>query len=426
MEIARLYGGLVRKNLYSHPARAAWLTDKGLRLESFRCLHLGDKRIPLPYRQLNSRALSLVADALEHPASLAWTNIFAPVEILQCFGLTCASMECLSSFLSGFYLEDDLIDHALSEGIAPTLCSYHKTFIGAVDTGLVPLPRIAVTTSMVCDGNIGTFRYMEEKYHVPVFVVDVPHEDSGDARRYVSEQLRELTAMLEDLTGRHLDMDALKEALRSENRAKAHFLSYLDKRRFHAYPVTITLIVFQLFATHLNIGRPWVEEVFAAMDRDVENWPLSDEKRLFWVHLPPYAQPSLKAWLNLGERAAITSGEFDLDYIEPLDPEHPYDSLARKMICNIYNGDFTRKAEGVASLVRRFDPDGVVQFCHWGCKQSFGSVMLLKERMRQLGKPMLILDGDAIDRRNCPDGQIRTRFEAFMELLEKGETEEMS
>ena len=41
--------------------------------------------------------------------------------------------------------------------------------------------------------------------------------------------------------------------------------------------------------------------------------------------------------------------------------------------------------------------------------------------MRALGKPMLILDGDALDRRNCPDGQIKTRFEAFMELLNKGE-----
>jgi benzoyl-CoA reductase/2-hydroxyglutaryl-CoA dehydratase subunit BcrC/BadD/HgdB len=30
---------------------------------------------------------------------------------------------------------------------------------------------------------------------------------------------------------------------------------------------------------------------------------------------------------------------------------------------------------------------------------------------------MLILDGDAVYRRNSPDGQIRTRFEAFMEVL---------
>ena len=36
--------------------------------------------------------------------------------------------------------------------------------------------------------------------------------------------------------------------------------------------------------------------------------------------------------------------------------------------------------------------------------------------------PMLILDGDGIDRRNSHDGQIRTRLEAFLEMLEN-ETE---
>ena len=35
---------------------------------------------------------------------------------------------------------------------------------------------------------------------------------------------------------------------------------------------------------------------------------------------------------------------------------------------------------------------------------------------------MLILDGDGIDRRNSHDGQIKTRLEAFLEMLQtKGE-----
>ena len=35
------------------------------------------------------------------------------------------------------------------------------------------------------------------------------------------------------------------------------------------------------------------------------------------------------------------------------------------------------------------------------------------------GIPMLILDGDGIDRRNSHDGQIKTRLEAFLEILDK-------
>ena len=37
---------------------------------------------------------------------------------------------------------------------------------------------------------------------------------------------------------------------------------------------------------------------------------------------------------------------------------------------------------------------------------------------------MLILDGDGIDRRNSHDGQIKTRLEAFLEMLDSGNADE--
>ena len=43
--------------------------------------------------------------------------------------------------------------------------------------------------------------------------------------------------------------------------------------------------------------------------------------------------------------------------------------------------------------------------------------MQIKEVAAQRGIPLLILDGDAIDRRNSHEGQIRTRTEAFIEML---------
>lgn len=43
--------------------------------------------------------------------------------------------------------------------------------------------------------------------------------------------------------------------------------------------------------------------------------------------------------------------------------------------------------------------------------------MILKEKMQEIHMPFLILDGDSIDRRNSHDGQIKTRFEAFLEVI---------
>lgn len=93
---------------------------------------------------------------------------FSPCEIIGCFGLSTLSIECLSCYFSGYHLEDYFIDYAQNTGIAPTLCSYHKTFVGAIDSGSVPVPEYAVTTSLSCDGNLNTFRYLEKEREFPL------------------------------------------------------------------------------------------------------------------------------------------------------------------------------------------------------------------------------------------------------------------
>ncbi|MCI2049466.1 MAG: 2-hydroxyacyl-CoA dehydratase family protein [Lachnospiraceae bacterium] len=417
MNIAKTYGSWVKSCMEKDPEKAGSRIRRGLHLESFRVRHFSDKRMPKAYRYLNYMAIRLVADALDKPDTLAYINIFAPVEILECFGLTCVSMEALASYLSGFYMEDVLIDRAEALGIAPTLCTYHKNFIGAMDSGILPKPEIGVTTTMVCDGNVNTFRYLQDRFDVPCCVLDIPHSYSPEAEQYVVRQLRELIAALEKKTGRTLDMEELKERLRRENRSKEYYMDFLRKRAVRSYPNTLTLMLFQLFASHLDIGMDWVEKCFRMMDEEIDTYPVSDELRLFWIHVEPYPEPTLRAYLNYGEEVTIAGGDFDLDYTEPLDAEHPLEALARKMICNIYNGDFSRKADAIEKMVQTCKPDGVVEYCHWGCRQSAGGAGLIRERMKKLNVPMLVLDGDAIDRRNTQDGQIRTRFEAFLEVL---------
>jgi len=426
MNIAKSYGNMVRENLPENPEKAARQIRQGLHLESFRVAHFSDKRMPEAYRYLNKMADKAVADALDHPETCAWTNIFAPSELLQTFGLNCVSMECLASFLSGFYLEDCFIDAAENTGIASTLCSYHKNFIGALVSGILPDAAIGVTTSMVCDGNINTFRFLKKKTGIETAVLDIPYTWSPEAEQYVVQQLEELIVILEKKTGRRYDEAMLSEVLKRENESKEHFKSFLEKRRFHAYPNTMTLILYMLFATHLNIGSEWVLSFFRKMDEEIDSYPADSGKRLFWIHVEPYPEKSLREYLNYGEKCSIVCDDFNMDYMEPLDTSHPLNALARKMICNIYNGEFTRKSNAVCNYVKQYDCDGAVEFCHWGCRQSGGGVMMMKEKLRSIGRPMLVLDGDAIDRRNLPDGQIRTRFEAFLELLEGRDKEEES
>ena len=420
MNIAKTYGGLVKRALPDHPDRAGALIRLGLRLERLRKRLAPEKGLPKAYGILHALAMGRTVEGLRDPEHAAWVNVFAPVELLQCFGLNCTSVELLSSFLSGFYCEDTLIDAAEEAGIAATLCSYHKNFIGASLLGLAPTPKVAVTTSMVCDGNINTFRYLSQRTGVESFILDIPHTWSPQGERYVKDQLWELARFLGKKTGVPFREDDLSAMLERENESKRLLREIMDRQKTVWYPNTMTMNLFMIYATHLAIGLPEVLDFFRAMRQDIETYPAYHGKKLFWVHLFPYYQETLKGYLDLSDRYYVCGYDFNLDYTDALDTGDPMTALARKLLLNRYNGDYRRKTEWLTGLVKDAGAHGVIHFNHWGCKQVAGGVQLLKAALRDEGIPLLILDGDALDRRNSHDGQLKTRLEAFFELLDKG------
>ncbi|MCD7982128.1 MAG: 2-hydroxyacyl-CoA dehydratase family protein [Clostridiales bacterium] len=417
MDIVRAYGNLIKKQAPERPNAALRIIKLGFALESFRTKHLANRDIPAAWRTLNHYAVGEVRKALRHPDRTVWANLFAPVEILQCFGVHTLSIEMLSSFLSGMGTEDYFMDFAENEGIAPTLCSYHKNFIGAIDSGIIPPAAFAVTTSIICDGNVCTFRHLADTHQIPSFLLDIPEHDSPEAEAYVVEQLRELIAQLEETFRKNMDYDMLREILIRENASKECYNRTLKMMRTKAYPSTLTLQMYLLFANHLNIGTPQILDFYRQMEAEVAAAPEFHGTNIFWVHLLPWYQQTLKSHFNLNPDYQIQGIELSLDYTEPLDADRPLEALAKKMIRNIYNGSYERKADMVQSVVKEIQPDGVINFCHWGCKQSAGGAMILKDKMQEIGMPFLILDGDGIDRRNSHDGQIKTRLEAFLEMI---------
>lgn len=420
-DLIKLYGKQIKKQLDAgNAARARSMVIAGLMAEKTRVRFHSDRRMPKAYRMLNQMGVEATLEGLRHPENYVWTNIFAPVEILQCFGMNCVSMECISSFLAGFEIEDYCIDFAENHGIAPTLCSYHKNFLGSVLSGLVPTPEFAVTTSMICDGNINTFHYLSKRYGIDHYILDIPDEYSEAAEEYVVGQLEEMIVQLEQRFGHPLDWEELKCSIRRENESKANLRAFMEQCVEHDYPTTMTLQLYLMFATHLQIGSEQVRKFFALLKEDIKSYPSFPEgsKRLLWVHLLPYYQETLKSYLNFGEKYKVQCMDLNLDYMEPLDEERPLHALARKMLLNVYNGGFERKTRMLSQMVDELELDAVIHFCHWGCKQSVGGVMLLKQEMQEKGVPMLVLDGDAVDRRNSHDGQIKTRLEAFLELID--------
>ena len=83
-----------------------------------------------------------------------------------------------------------------------------------------------------------------------------------------------------------------------------------------------------------------------------------------------------------------------------------------------FNGSSDNRINKAIEMSKLMDIDGVIYFCHWGCKQTMGAAVNAKKALEKAGFPTLILNGDGADRSNTSDGQVLTRLDAFIEMLE--------
>ena len=181
---------------------------------------------------------------------------------------------------------------------------------------------------------------------------------------------------------------------------------------------TLTSEMYKIFATHPGMGRADTLKFFKLLDEDISKCPEGiTGKRFLWVHLLPFYSKSIKALLDKNEINQLLISDMNVDSLQKIDLDDIYGSIAKKLILNKFNGPYSRRAENILKYSEKFNADGVINFCHFGCRQSNGGSMILKDLLDKNNIPSISIDGDGVDRRNGQDGQNKTRLEAFFEMI---------
>jgi hypothetical protein len=284
----------------------------------------------------------------------------------------------------------------------------------------MPAPLAIFNTTLACDANQLSFRRLAQQYQVPHAVIDIPHDVGPDAVAYVADQLRAIVPQLEDLCGKKLDESRLRQAVACSKRTIETYRKYLALRGGVTLNTTMTGELCSMIATHVMLGRPESEEYMARMLRAAQAAPAADpsKKRIFWMHTLPNWQDSMKDILESGGKCELVGTDLSVDALLDLDPDRPFESMARRVVATSFNGPAQRRIDSALQQAKAARADGVVVFCHWGCKQTLGLSQLAKQTMEANGLPTLVLDGDGCDARNVADGQMVTRVNAFLEQLE--------
>lgn len=417
MEIVKTFGNYIEKWCETSPERARWLLKTGWEAQNLKFRFLPEGQLNPSDQYLAGMMMNVMTQPLKHPESSVMVSVFTPCELLQEAGLYPYNVESFSCYLAASQVERPFLQGAEDSGISETLCSYHKTFIGAAQKKVLPKPKCIVYTNLTCDANLLTFKKLAKMYDVPIFAIDVPMQQNEDNVQYVADQLRKLKDFIEECTGKKITDETLTERLRRSKRTLEKFAQYEKESADRYIPADLVTPLYAGMTNNLLLGTEEEETYVDRLLNDVKKAPAKKGKKIYWMHTIPFWSDAVKNELCFQEKAQIVGCELSRVCEPDFDPEKPYEAMARRMVYHALNGSAIRRIEAGICHAKETGADGVVWFGHWGCKHTLGAAQLAKRKFEEQGIPLLILDGDGCDRSHGGEGQTSTRLGAFLEML---------
>jgi benzoyl-CoA reductase subunit B len=381
-------------------------------------------------------------------------NVFvmgSVAEVLRAFDIPMSHPEItsLQTAVRGKSLE--MITAAEDYGYSPDVCGYVK-----VDTGLhltdrnhphgkLPRPSLVVSPN-TCNTYIKWSEIWERIYGCPVFVLDLPGWRGTGAdfgvgtetfRRdcaYVEGQLRELIALCEQVTGKTLDLDRLREVMGEVNVLADLYQEVIAENKHRPAPFDAMLdgLNYMGIANAYRGDPQSTEFMRIARDELRERVRLGigavpDERyRLLLVGTACYSH--FRRFLELfhewggvfAHSEYMTFGGGGIDKGVGYDLDRPIESLAEQILLTSQQSFFSLffNQDWQTQTVEEWEIDGI---CYHGIKScrtvSTGLPDTREWQMREHDIPGLFIQSDLVDGRLWSDAQMKNRIDAFFEAL---------
>jgi len=377
------------------------------------------RKFPEPTLSQTSYQLTIktIRELYSHSRPIIWSSLFFPGEFIHAAGAVPFYPEITVGLIAALGFSNIPLELAEKNWFSQDLCSYHRAGIGMSLIKLFPRPDFLFATTSICRSTAGFFQSLSDIWKIPCYLIDVPYQTTFETISYVKKQL---SLIASEVQSRLKCRFSWEETLSLSN-ATVQIIHQIEELRKHQcsnlQPPTKNLDFLPYYFQFL--GSPASKLFF---DKLLENLPTIEKTntklhRLIWLHLKPFYPNNLTALLN-EYHFDVVYDEFASIFWEPLEPDNPLESLAKKILSSQNLTVPEKRVNRILNWCEQFQADGVIQFNQWGCRQSQGMNFILKNMLQQKGYPVLLLDGDHIDRKFYSEEQLRTRIEAFYEMLE--------
>jgi len=363
---------------------------------------------------------------------VAWSTAVAPPsEILYSLGMQPLFPENYACIMKA---QRGMFDASEAQGLSRDLCSYARCVMGSVFGCESPLggmekPDVLISTKNVCITYLKWWQLMADVLKRPLYVLDCPRiaeEIEEFHLKYVAQQLRNMVLVLEKITGRKLDEDRLKEAVKLSDNAAELWRKVLDYRRFKPCAMGVTDSSAAMFPLVASAGTmeavQYYEKLLSEVSERVKDGVgvIQDEKfRLLLSGIPFWHNLRLFNYLEDRYGAVFVYELYTATWgIASLDAAKPFESLAFKTLYNPVNMPQPWQEKWVVKIVKDFNIDGMVLLSSRSCKAtSIGNIAIQKFLREKYGIPSVILEADHTDDRAYSDAQAKAKLDTFMEIL---------
>lgn len=356
---------------------------------------------------------------------VAWCGVAAPFDLLAAMGVTSCFVEFTGAMLASTGAVGSFLEEAEHAGLAAETCGYHRSVIGAALKGMMPVPAFMVGTTCPCTGGMAAMENLAKIFERELFVINVPQEVTPHSVQYLADQCRDLTQFVASFTGEPLDEDRLRDAMHKTNRSRELMVEVYDLASRVPSPANGRVlanfgIVMPLFLgteAGIEVAQAYRDE-FSAIAANGGSGVPGERLRLMWLQNRIQFKNPLVDLIEKNYQAVIVSDELNSVTWDPIDIDDPFTGMARRIMSLPLNGPVSRRLEHLADLAGKYRVNGAINPCHWGCRQGTGARGLIQDSLKQIGIPVVNLEVDCVDTRNFSEGQLRTRLEAFLEMLE--------
>ena len=354
---------------------------------------------------------------------IAWCGVTIPFDLLNSMGVTSCFVEFVGAMLSSNETAPIFIKEAEDSGYAPDSCAYHRAVTGAMLKDIMPEPDFVIGSSSPCTACLAVMEDMARRFKKDFFILNVPQNNSKESVKFLTDQIKEMTRFITTHTQKQLSMEKLGRALEFFNESSLILKDIYNLAKQTPSPVDNKLL--KDFGTVIGLimgTREGVEVCQAFKDELIDRIeskkidPSKEKIRIMWIqNRIQYKFPIEKMLEDSGVKIVVD--ELNDVTWEPMDPDNPFESIAKRIISIPYSLGTGDRIAHMQLLAREYKLDGAINPCHWGCRQGTGVRGLTTKGLKDVNIPVLNLEIDCVDSRNLAQGQIETRLEAFVEML---------